>query len=47
MGNFFKAIKIGYEVIGAILAVQAGGSYTVWPEFRGRRYKVTVENAGI
>ena len=42
MGNFFKAIKIGYEVIGAILAVQAGGEYTVWPEFKGRKYKVIV-----
>jgi len=45
MSKFFSAIKIGYEVISAILALQANGQYTVWPVFKGKRYKVTVENA--
>jgi hypothetical protein len=45
MRKLFKAIKIGYEVMSAFLAVEGGGSYIVWPEFKGIRYKVTVEKS--
>ena len=45
MGKFFSAIKLGYELISAILALQAGGSYTWWPVYQGKGYKVTIENA--
>lgn len=41
--NFFSAIRLGYEVISAILAIRGGNSYTVYPEYKGLRYKVTVE----
>ncbi len=41
--NFFAAIKLGYELIAAILALKAGAPYIWYPEYKGKQYKVTIE----
>lgn len=47
MAKFFSAIKLGYEIIGALMAVKAGEPYVWWPVFKGVGYKVTIERLPV
>jgi hypothetical protein len=41
--KFFSAIKLGYELIAALLAVKAGQPYYFYPVFKGKSYKISIE----
>jgi hypothetical protein len=43
MGKFFSALKVGYELMAAYLATKVGQPYYFYPAFKGKSYKITVE----